>query len=276
MESLESELRRVHIEVLEDTTEEEVLERFRRAKADILERRRQRILWDAASIMLGYQKKSGSHTTPPSLQELRRRLESLRPKIIQGYIRELKAELRDYENFEKELFEPRLWEQIPVNWEYMAATKEEYVVAILKERNSGDLETVKAAVPYLRAIIGLHKRILREKVSFLKQHEPEVLGLVQECTKLTKEAGAIKREVTELVRKLERTSLSDKDKTKLVEKILTLIRKHQQLEAQHGPVHEKLALYTVDKPEIISSLPGFESSRYNLPLWLQVKLERGK
>lgn len=275
MESLEPELRRVHIEVSENTTEEEILEQFRQAKADLLERRRQRVLWDAANIMSSYRHRGWTRiTSTPTLQELRNRLEQLPPKAIKERIRQLRSELSDHENFETALFLPRLKEQIPVNWEYMAATKEEYV-AILKKRNRDHLETVKQAIPYLKEIISLHRDVLNKKIAFLKQHEPEVPGLVQECSRLVKEADAVKRQVMELLGRLERTS-NLKDRNKLAEKTLTLIRKHRDLEVQYAPVFDKLVKYTVDERETLDSLPGFESSRYNLPLWLQVKLERGK
>jgi len=272
--SVESDLQRILLDVYESTSEEEVLEKFRQAKADLLEKRRQQILWNATMIISHYNKEVGlTHESVPPLSELRSRLEMLPPKQIQERIKDLQTELENYQNFERDLFEPKLWEQRPFNWEDEAATKEEYV-ALLKERNRDYLETIKAAVPYLKEIIEVHRNVLNEKVASLKMHEPEVPGLVKECTQLAKEAGVMKRKAMELLRKLERSSLSKKDKAKVEEKILALIRRHQQLEAQRGLAYENLAAYTVDKPEVRASIPGFESSRYNLPLWLQIKLER--
>ena len=256
------------------STLQELRNRFRQSKMELKEQNRQNILWNAAHFVSGVKPvQYGDHIqSAPTLQELRRTLENHTPKIIETRLEELRVELKDYENFEK-LLETKLWKEIPASWIYECSTKEEYV-AMLKKRNIDKIKTVKQALPYLREIIQLYEDALNEKVASLNLHAPEVPGLIKECTRLAREASAIRRQVTELIHKLERTSLSDRDKAKVGEKIITLIRNHQQLEAQHGSVHEKVAAYTVDQGRaVLDSLPPFESSRYNLPNWLQIKLE---
>lgn len=84
METLDSlDLRRRQIDVLKDTTEEEVLEKFRQIQKDFAELKRQRILWDAAIIMAGYQKRYVHVTQVSRLEDERNRLKELKPSNIE-------------------------------------------------------------------------------------------------------------------------------------------------------------------------------------------------
>jgi chromosome segregation ATPase len=162
-------------------------------------------------------------------------------------------------------------ESIPANWMYMWATREEAALA-LRKQNNDQLDTVQKAIPYLQENIQVHVDVLRQKQAFINEHEAEVPGLVKECTRLAKEATNIKSEVINLIRKLERGK--ERDKPKTTKKIISLILKQRENESNHDVATGKLALFTPDSPGVVTGLPAFPSSRYNLPRWLQSKLER--
>jgi len=269
-----SELRRIHLEVLESTSEEEVLERFRQAKREFDEQRRQRVLESAQSIMSSYSTQyAGIHVqTPPTLMELRQRLQKLPPKAVEARLQEMREDLGSYENFEA-LFDKRMEERIPANWMYMWGTREE-AKAALKEQNRDQLETVQKAIPYLKEMIDVAENVLREKQCFIQANAAEVPKLIRECVELTRQALDVKERVDRLLYKLERSSLKERDKDKVAEKIIELIRRHKELESQCNPRLSKLHEYQPEpSAEWRDMVSGFPASRYNLPTWLQTRLE---
>jgi hypothetical protein len=255
---------KAEITITQDTTEEEVVERFRILKGDFKEFERQRVLEEAERAVVGVESAYGGNSwgTQPTLYEEKRKFENSPPKKVEKRLQELKDIIKRYEEFPT-LYAQKIGENLPVNW------KDEYLTvgeAVKGRTDKYKLATVAQAVGYYQEIVEIAQDVLNKKLAFVAQHASEVSGLVKKCNELTKKASKIQAQVFTLLAKAN-YGLSQKEK----QKTLSLILKHKELQRLHDGASAKVALYSPNNPT--AGLLSFPSSNYRLPSWLRDRLE---
>jgi len=255
------------ITVTADSTESEVIERFRMIKADLAEHERQRCLEQANRFVVGVDSMYGTTSwgTQPTLNEEKRRLENSPPKKVERRLQELKDIIERYSRFPK-LYQEKIRVDLPCNWRQEYATED----AAVRGRMEGDkMEIVAKAVEFYKELVEATEEILNRKKAFVAQHANELSELVKQDAKLRQSANRLQRQVNETLKK-ELRGLKEREVKKLVSRIL----KHQTLEREHDAIAAKIAAYSPDNPT--AGLPSFPTSNHCLPNWIKLKLKEAE
>lgn len=248
----EVEKQTTQVTVFPDETEEEAVQRVREAKATLLQRHRDDVLYNSADIVSSLKALPDvvvHHPFPtpvPIASEWKEAWKKQPPQKIAEKLKDLKEFSTELEDFSKN-FDAYALKNIPCNWQQSFATKEDYLADVRKIRHE-DFETVEEAKKYVAELIRATNEALLEKQAELDAHKGEINPLVKQCKKLVAELNRLHPDILKAKRKAEITVLEEKE----IRKIVQLVHEYEELNKTFDTALGKLAL--ISKSETLNTL----------------------
>jgi hypothetical protein len=245
----------ISITIFPGESEKQAIERIRQMKEGVQMRHRNNVIFQAEGLISGIKAIpdiAARRVLPPpglGVDEFKKQQKRETPRKITEklqQLRKLEAKLQDFpKNFDAYVLKNK-----PVNWRQYAKDEDQFIKNMRKTRVQ-DFEIVDEAKGYIKELMKATKEALDERQAELLSHENEINPLVRQCTELVAKLNHLHKEILKDKRKAEVEVLSEKQ----IRKIVDRIKEWNELNHDFDIALDRLAVITVHKPEVLSTLP---------------------